>query len=156
MSRRHYFSLVLPDLCSYNISVAFSLIALEPCRKKVWYRYPIYAWSNTHLFLHWLLVCFWINYRLLCKGTSLTRLESHTNLWVDVNLDGSLILWPFGKIIVIGSPSRPMCSTVINSWLDLSVRDAFPSGERALKSNQKAIGHSHNFHATITPRGLSR
>ena len=57
----------------------------------------------------------------------------------DANLEGSLILYPFSKIVVVGSSLGPMSSPTIGSWADIQYQACVVSFRVLLKSNHKAV-----------------
>lgn len=44
--------------------------------------------------------------------------QLHLSMGTDANFKGSLILCPFSKIIVVGSPLEPGISQTMGSWPD--------------------------------------
>lgn len=73
----------------------------------------------------------------------------------NINLDGSLILWPISKIIVIGSVLGPVSSPTVCSWPDMQYQKHVSSCEVGHKSKQNVLGCPPNICATNAHKGIS-
>lgn len=70
------------------------------------------------------------------KETALMKSQNWTNLWVNMNLEGNLVLYQLSRITVVGGP----CELPNHGFL-------FTVPE--MKSNQRAVGYHHSNCATV-------
>lgn len=73
-----------------------------------------------------------------------------------MNLEGSLVLYPPGRIMVIDLLLETVSSPAMGSWPDLQHQACASSCDSGLTSNQKVICWPHSICAlSITPMGIS-
>lgn len=85
----------------------------------VWYSTLINGWwLHRHIsYTLWPAVSLCVICHLLSKDASLMRTKTYTKLWGETQVfDDDLVLWPFGQIIVLGSPIELMSSQL---WLSV-------------------------------------
>lgn len=109
-----------------------------------------YPWFLKYYpkYLRYRITCWWMDegnvYTLKCY-LSIKDLRWDLRVSViygqkNIHLDGSLILWPFSKIIVIGSVLGHVSSPTMCSWPDLQYQKHVPFCEVGHKSSRMCLG----------------
>lgn len=103
-------------------------------------------WTSLVVVVCTLTSCVSVNVYSLLKVTPQMGTDLHLSMGTEIRVN-ILILCPFSKIKVIGSPLGPMSSPATCSWIS--------SCRVVLKSNQKAIGYPRNIHTIAASMCIS-